>query len=71
MIPHGKPTGLFDLFRRSPPGKDETTGGAFPLRVAVKGVTVDISALSLSPWDMTLGSKLPFFSYGRDGHHTL
>ena len=26
---------------------DETTGGAFPLRVAVKGVTVDISALSL------------------------
>jgi len=50
---------------------DETTGGAFPLRVAVKGVTVDISALSLSPWDMTLGSKLPFFSYGRDGHHTL
>ena len=30
---------------------DETTGGAFPLRVAVKGVTVDISALSLT-WDM-------------------
>ena len=24
---------------------DEATGGAFPLRVAVKGVTVDISAL--------------------------
>jgi hypothetical protein len=43
---------------------DEATGGAFPLRVAVKGVTVDISALETDQIRSRSGGMIPPIYHG-------